>query len=79
MIETATLLEGIESVLEELRPSLAMHGGNANLMKFEDGVVYLKLEGACQGCPMSTITFGMALKETLREKFPNEVQDVVWN
>ena len=69
---------GVLEVLEEIRPALAMHGGNAELVSIEDGVVKLKLAGACQGCPMSVITFGVAMKEMLLEKFPNEIKDVVW-
>lgn len=69
---------GVLEVLEEIRPSLAMHGGSAELISIDDGVVKLKLAGACQGCPMSVITFGVAMKEMLLEKFPNEIKDVVW-
>lgn len=72
------LRAGVLEVLEEIRPSLAMHGGNAVLLDIIDGVVKLKLEGACQGCPMSVITFGVAMKEMLLEKFPSEIKDVVW-
>lgn len=73
------LFAGVEGVLDEIRPSLAMHGGDANVLKVEEGVVHLKLQGSCRGCPMSVITFGMALKEMLLEKYPNEIKDVVWN
>lgn len=76
--EKSDIRAGVLEVLEEIRPSLAMHGGNAALLGIEDGVVKLKLEGACQGCPMSVITFGVAMKEMLLEKFPNEIKDVVW-
>lgn len=79
LTKTSDLIHGVEAVLEEIRPSLAMHGGDANLMKIENGVVFLKLQGSCHGCPMSVITFGMALKEMLQEKFPNDVKDVVWD
>lgn len=70
---------GVLDALLEIRPSLAMHGGDAQLVKIENGVVELKLEGSCHGCPMSVITFGMALKDMLQEKFPNEINNVVWN
>ncbi|MBI4133124.1 NifU family protein [Candidatus Uhrbacteria bacterium] len=82
MVEVAVktdLFVGVEGVLNEIRPSLAMHGGDANVLKIESGTVHLKLEGSCHGCPMSVITFGMALKDMLIEKFPNEIKDVVWN
>ncbi len=73
------LLAGVESALEEMRPSLVSHGGDANLLKIEKGIVYLKLAGGCQGCPMSALTFGVFLKEMLQEKFPQEIKDVVWD
>lgn len=72
------LMTGIEKVLEEVRPLLAMHGGDANLMSVTDGIVHLKLEGTCHGCSMSVLTFGIALKEMLQEKFPTEITQVTW-
>ena len=52
------LEEKIEDVLEKLRPSLALHGGNVKLVEFhsDTGLVDLELQGACVGCPMSTVT-----------------------
>lgn len=73
------LWAGVEALLDEIRPSLAMHGGDANLMKIENGVVHLKLHGSCRGCPMSVVTFGMALKDMLIEKFPQDIKEVTWN
>lgn len=79
MIKSESLEKGIKSVIEEIRPSLAMHGGDASFIKIKDGIVHVKLEGSCQGCPMSNITFGIALKEMLQKKFPNDIKDVVWD
>ena len=84
MTETATktfdeLTVGVLEVLEEIRPSLAMHGGDAKIVKIEGGIVHLDLQGSCHGCPLSVVTFGVALKEMLQEKFPNDIKDVVWN
>lgn len=84
MIDTITkttedIERGVLEALDEIRPSLAMHGGDAQLVKIENGVVELKLEGSCHGCPMSVVTFGMALKDLLQEKFPNDIKEVVWN
>ncbi len=84
MIETILktkedVTKGVLETLEEIRPSLAMHGGDAQLVGIEEGVVELKLEGSCHGCPMSVITFGMAMKDMLQEKFPNDIKNVRWN
>jgi len=72
---------GIESriakVLEtEIRPALAMDGGDVALERFEGGVVYLHLRGACAGCPSAKITLKMGIEVRLKEAVP-EVQEVV--
>ncbi len=67
----------VEAVLDEIRPLLAFHKGNARVIDVEDGVVRLDLEGSCKGCPMSVLTFGLSLRSLLAERVP-EIQDVVW-
>lgn len=66
-----------EAIVEEIRPILAMHRGDAEILSIKDGVVELKLKGSCDGCPMSIMTFGMALKEKMQEQIP-EIKDVIW-
>ena len=66
----------VEQALNNIRPALQMDGGDVELVKYEDGVVYVKLLGACGGCPMSTMTLKLFIEERLREELP-EVTEVV--
>jgi Fe-S cluster biogenesis protein NfuA len=68
--------EKIEKALEGVRPALQMDGGDVEFVKYEDGIVYVKLLGACGGCPMSTMTLKLFIEERLKEAVP-EVKEVV--
>lgn len=68
--------EQLEKALENVRPALQMDGGDVELVNFEDGVVYVKLLGACGGCPMSTMTLKLFIEERLKEEVPG-VTEVV--
>jgi len=61
---------------DEIRPSVAMDGGDITFEKFEDGIVFLHMKGACAGCPSSTATLKMGIENRLKEMIP-EVQEVV--
>lgn len=68
--------EKIEKVLDEIRPYLQADGGNVELVDVtDDGVVKVRLTGACGGCPMSTMTLKMSIEKKLKEKIP-EVKKV---
>ena len=61
----------VEKVLDEVRPGLQADGGDVELVDVtEDGIVKVKLTGACAGCPMSTLTLKMAIEKRLKEKIP---------
>jgi Fe-S cluster biogenesis protein NfuA len=67
----------IREVLDqEIRPAVAMDGGDISFERFEDGVVYVALQGACSGCPSSTATLKMGVESRLRAVVP-EVLEVV--
>ena len=68
--------EKVEEVLEKIRPSLVRDGGNVELVEVNDGVVKVKLTGACAGCPMSTMTLKMGIEKILKQEIP-EVKEVV--
>ncbi len=71
------LQEKIQKVLDtEIRPALQMDGGDAQLVSVNDGVVEVKLTGACGGCPMSAMTFVGFVEERLKAAFP-EIKEVV--
>ena len=68
--------ETVEQVLNQIRPSLQADGGDVELVGVKDGVVSLKLTGACGCCPMSTMTLKMGIERILKSKLP-EVKEVV--
>jgi Fe-S cluster biogenesis protein NfuA len=69
--------EKVKAVLEEIRPYLKADGGDAELVEvMEDGVVRIRLVGACGHCPMSTMTLKMGIEKKLREKIPG-IKEVV--
>ena len=59
-----------------IRPSLVADGGNVELVDVADGVVKVKLTGACAGCPMSTMTLKDGIERILKQEIP-EVKEVV--
>lgn len=61
---------------EEIRPAVAMDGGDISLDRFENGVVYLHMQGSCSGCPSSTATLSMGIETRLREAIPEILQVV---
>jgi Fe-S cluster biogenesis protein NfuA len=61
----------VESALESVRPYLASHGGNVELLSVSDGVAYLRLNGTCNGCPSSTATLKHAIEEAVFKAAPD--------
>jgi len=67
----------VAAVLESrIRPILVADGGDVELIEVNDGVVKLKLKGACSGCPMSTMTLKNGIERILKQEVP-EVKEVV--
>ncbi|AOW00062.1 NiFu-like domain protein [Dehalococcoides mccartyi] len=70
------MLEKVEAVLDKIRPALEADGGNVELVDVVDGVVKVKLVGACAGCPMSTMTLKNGIERILKREIP-EIKEVV--
>lgn len=68
--------EKVEKVLDEIRPMLMRDGGNVELVSIDGGVVKVRLQGACAGCPMSQMTLRNGIEKVLKDKIP-EVTAVV--
>lgn len=68
--------EKIEAALNKIRPSLMADGGNVELVGVDNGVVKVKLTGACGGCPMSQMTLKMGIERILKKEVP-EIKEVV--
>jgi Fe-S cluster biogenesis protein NfuA len=63
--------EKVQTALNKVRPSLQADGGDVQLIDVDDnGVVKVKLTGACGGCPMSQMTLKMGIEKILRQQVP---------
>jgi len=69
--------EKVQKIIDEIRPALQADGGNIELIEVgEDGVVKVRLMGACGSCPMSQLTLNRGVEARLKAKIP-EVKEVV--
>ena len=68
--------EKVEAALNKVRPALQADGGDVELVDVTDGVVKVRLTGACGGCPMSQMTLKMGIERHLKKELP-EVKEVV--
>ncbi|WP_150268905.1 NifU family protein [Paenibacillus tepidiphilus] len=75
-IQSATMYDEVLEVLDKLRPFLQRDGGDVELVDVEDGIVKLKLMGACGSCPSSTITLKAGIERALLEEVEG-VEEVV--
>jgi len=66
----------VEEVLNRIRPNLNADGGDVELVDINDGIVSVKLTGACSGCPMSTLTLKNSIERLLKEEISG-VKEVV--
>ena len=62
--------EKVSELIEQVRPSLQADGGDVELVDVVDGVVKVKLKGACSGCPMSTMTVKNGIERFLKQQIP---------
>jgi len=69
--------ERIETILDKIRPSIQADGGDVELVNIrEDNVIEVRLKGACNGCPMSTLTLKAGIERIIKEEIP-EVAEVI--
>jgi len=69
-----TVRDRVEKALEELRPQLQADGGDIELLGVENGIVKVRMKGACAGCPMSTMTLQWGVEKFLKKKIPEIVR-----
>ncbi len=67
--------EKVEAALNKIRPALQADGGDVELVEVKDGIVKVRLTGACGGCPMSQMTLKMGIERILKKEVP-EVKEV---
>lgn len=69
--------EEVQKAIDTIRPSLQADGGDVELIDVSaDGIVKVKLKGACQGCPMSQMTLKMGIEKIVKKQVP-EIKEVV--
>lgn len=65
------IVKQIRELLDtRVRPAVARDGGDIDFVKFEDGIVWLRMKGACAGCPSSTMTLKLGIENMLRHFVP---------
>lgn len=69
------LKDRVQKVLDEIRPMLQADGGDVELVDVVDGVVSVRLQGACAGCPGAQMTLSMGIERKLKQEIP-EVERV---
>ncbi|MCJ7652404.1 MAG: NifU family protein [Actinobacteria bacterium] len=68
--------EKVEEVLAKIRPMLQRDGGDVELVEVEDGIVKVRLTGACGGCPMAAMTLKRGIEAKMKEEIP-DLKEVV--
>jgi len=70
------MLDRVKKTLEKVRPSLQADGGDVELVSVDDGIVKVRLTGACGGCPFSQMTLKTGIERVIKEDIP-EIKEVV--
>jgi Fe-S cluster biogenesis protein NfuA len=66
----------VQKIIDKVKPYIVMHGGDVSLLEIKDGIVKLKVSGACAGCAMSDETFNYMLGGMIKEEIP-EVKEII--
>ena len=70
------IYDKVENIINTIRPALIADGGNVELIEVEDGIVKVKLQGACGSCPMAQITLKMGIEREIK-KHLTEIKEVI--
>lgn len=70
------MLEKVQNMLNKIRPQLQADGGDVELVGIDNGVVKVRLQGACAGCPMSQMTLKDGIEKVLKKEIP-EIKSVI--
>ncbi|MGR3293863.1 MAG: NifU family protein [Candidatus Scalindua sp.] len=70
------MMERVEKALDSIRPALMADGGNVELVAVEDGIVKVRLKGACGTCPSAMMTLKQGIEVRVKEEVP-EIKEVV--
>ena len=64
------MIQRVKAVINELRPALQSDGGDIELVSVSDGVVKVRLQGACSGCPLAAQTLKYVVENLIKERVP---------
>ncbi len=67
------MIDKIQEVLDEIRPTLQADGGDVEFIDFNDGVVLVRMKGACGNCPMSMMTLKQGIEARMKAKIPEVI------
>ena len=62
--------ESVQTALDKIRPMLQRDGGDVELVDVEGGIVKVRLQGACKGCPMSQMTLKNGIEKFVKQQIP---------
>ena len=71
-----SLYDDVDKVLKQIRPYLTQDKGDYELIEVKEGIVKIRLTGACRFCPYSNITLKNLIEKTLIEEFPGQIAEV---
>lgn len=69
------MIQKINEVLDEIRPTLQADGGDVEFIDYKDGIVMVRMKGACGNCPMSMMTLKQGIEARMKARIP-EIQAV---
>jgi len=72
-METKSLKEKVEDVIAKIRIGLKAEGGDIELIDIKDNIIYVRLKGACETCPMSTLTMKNWVESTIKKEIPEVI------
>ncbi len=75
MLKESFMKEKVQAAIEKIRPMLKADGGDVELVDVVDGIVQVRLQGACSGCPMSQMTLKNGIERIIKQEVP-EVKSV---
>ena len=67
------MIEKIKAVLDEIRPALQSDGGDVEFIDYNEGIVTVRMNGACGSCPMSIMTLKQGIEARMKERIPEVI------
>lgn len=72
--KTVEIENKIKEIIDNLKPYLISDGGNIDFIKYEDNIVYVKLQGACANCDMLDMTLKDGIESVIKDEIPEVIE-----